>query len=61
MTAMIIAAFGVIALVDIHVAIAFGASVQPLIIITAVTNITTISNIGLSINILKKSNNFIFY
>ena len=45
-----IAALGDIALVDTQVAIAFGASVQPLIKITADTKITTINKIGLSIN-----------
>jgi hypothetical protein len=59
MTAIIIAAFGDIARVDTTVAIALGASVQPLTKITNETKITTTSKIGLSTARLKKSNNSI--
>jgi hypothetical protein len=55
---MIIARLGDIALVETQVAIAFGASVQPLIRITARVRITVTNNAGLEINWLRKSDKF---
>lgn len=54
-----IAAFGPMALVETQVAMAFGASVQPLTRITPVVNNTVIASAGLEMNCARKLVNVI--